>query len=95
MDLINSTPSETDVHICVVREGEPLYVPETVSSALGLDNGGSYAVIRIAGLAVITPCHRVPATGCEQFDNVVLASDVPSLLAQIDAARAGLVSRAA
>ena len=95
MDFVNEAAPETDVHICVVREGEPLYVPETVSSALGLENGGSYAVIRIAGLAVITSCGSVAATGCQTFDTVVLDSDVPTLLAHIDAVRAGLLSRAA
>jgi hypothetical protein len=81
--------TEADVHICIVRAGEPLYLPDTVNAALGLAAGGSYAVMQINGMVVIAPQGPAFSTVCQYLSNAVPCEDdgVPQLLEQLDTVR--------
>jgi hypothetical protein len=81
--------AEADVHICIVRAGEPLYLPDTVNAALGLTDGGSYAVLQINGMVVIAPEGPAFSTVCQYLSQAVPCEDdgVPQLLEQLDTVR--------
>ena len=82
---------DIDVHICVVRAGEPLYVPDTVNQALGLAGGGSYALVRINDMVVIAPQGAGLLSACPTLDRVVRAEDLAHVLAHVDTLRSRLV----
>jgi hypothetical protein len=80
---------QADVHICIVRAGEPLYLPDTVNAALGLADGGSYAVVQINGMVVIAPQGPAADTACRYLQETDPCADgtMPDLLEQLDAVR--------
>ena len=80
---------QADVHICIVRAGEPLYLPDTVNAALGLADGGSYAVVQINGMVVIAPQGPAADTACHYLQETDPCADgtMPDLLEQLDAVR--------
>ena len=86
---------QADVHICVVRAGEPLYLPETVHAALGLAAGGSYAVMQINGMVVIAPQGPAFSTVCRYLSEAVPCENgaVPDLLKQVDGVRAQVAAQ--
>src|SRR5689334_6565990 len=99
-DLIGDTsttrvPPQADVHICITRAGEPLYLPETVTAALGLADGGSYAVVQINGMVVIAPQGPAFETVCQYLGEAVPCEDsaVPELLEQLDLVRAQIADQ--
>lgn len=89
-----ATP-QADVHICITRAGEPLYLPETVMAALGLKDGGSYAVVQINGMVVIAPQGPAFSTVCQYLGEAVPCEDgaVPELLEQLDLVRAQIAEQ--
>lgn len=98
MEVIKGTRApEVDVHICVVMEGESLYVPETISSALGLSQGGSYVIVRVNDMAVIAPRSTAVETACEQWEDALRRHNgaMGQVLDLVEAARSELVARAA
>jgi hypothetical protein len=86
---------QADVHICIVRAGEPLYLPDTVSAALGLAGGGSYAVVQINGMVVIAPQGPAADTACHYLQEADPCADgtMPDLLEQLDAVRAQIADQ--
>lgn len=86
---------QADVHICVARAGESLYLPESVMAALGLTDGGSYAVVALNGLVLIAPQGQALSTLCPCLGEALPCDDdtVPSLLAQLDTVRAQIASQ--
>ena len=92
----NGAP-EVDVHICVVMEGESLYIPETISQALGLSRGGSYVIMRVNDMAVIAPRRAAVETVCEQWEDTLRRHEgtMGQVLDLVEAARTELVARAA
>jgi hypothetical protein len=88
---------EVDVHICVVMEGESLYIPDTISRALGLSRGGSYVIVRVNDMAVIAPRSAAAETGCTHWEDEVRRQEgaVGDVLARVEAARSELAARAA
>lgn len=89
-----ATP-QADVHICITRAGEPLYLPETVMAALGLTNGGSYVVMQINGMVVIAPQGPAFSTVCRYLSDAVPCEDdtMPHLLEQLDTVRAQIAEQ--
>ena len=88
---------QADVHICIVRAGEPLYLPDSVSAALGLTSGGSYAVMQINGMVVIAPQGPAFSTVCQYLSEAVPCEDgaVPDLLKQVDGVRTQIAAQVA
>ena len=88
---------QADVHICIVRAGEPLYLPDSVSAALGLTAGGSYAVMQINGMVVIAPQGPAFSTVCRYLSEAVPCEGgaVPDLLKQVDGVRTQIAAQVA
>ena len=98
MEVIKGTRApDVDVHICVVMEGEALYIPETINRALGLSQGGSYVIVRVDDMVMIAPRSAVVDTACEQWEDALRPheSAMGEVLARVEAARSELVARAA
>ena len=92
---IGGTTPTADVHLCITRAGEPLYLPETVTAALGLTNGGSYAVVQINGMVVIAPQGPALSMVCHYLGDAVPCDDgtMPYLLEQLDTVRAQIAAQ--
>src|SRR4051794_15787958 len=84
---------EVDVHICVVMDGEPLYIPDGINQALGLSNGGSYMLVRVNDMVVIAPRRVAVNDACAQLDEVTLPDNntLSDMLERVEAARAQLM----
>src|SRR5690349_4062185 len=80
---------EVDVHICVLREGESLYIPDTISDELGLGRGGSYVLVRVNDMVVIAPRQVTADATCAQLQDARLDADntVCDVLDRVEAAR--------
>ncbi len=52
LDKEQSTPLAQTIEI---EQGEPVIVPDTFQRALGLEQGGTYTVIQLDGLVLVTP----------------------------------------
>ena len=85
---------EVDVHICVLREGESLYIPETISGDLGLSNGGSYILLRVNDMVVIAPRQVSTDATCAQLQDAQIDGDntICEVLNRVEAVRAQLVA---
>ena len=46
-------PTEATVTTLQLQKGEPLIIPDVFKSALGLEEGGAYAVVRIDGIVLL------------------------------------------
>jgi len=91
--MIESGPPEVDVHICVVRDGEPLYIPDTINQALGLSQGGSYMLVRVNDMVIIAPRQGAIEDACAHLDDAGLPGNgaVRDVLERVEAARTQLL----
>jgi hypothetical protein len=72
-----------------IEQGEPLIVPDAFQRALGLEEGGTYTVIQLDGLVLVTPKRLASLEALEELRFALKKSNITleNLLVGLDSVR--------
>lgn len=78
-----------NAQVIEIEQGEPIIIPDAFQRALGLEQGGTYTVVQLEGLVLVTPKRLTSLDGLENMRGELEKAEITleNLLSGLDSIR--------